>query len=61
MKKLILLFALNVVVIFSFSQNFQKLSQDYDAQMKNEKILYGHDTLVLEDKFFLPVFKNDDL
>jgi len=45
MKKFILIFALDVIVSFSYSQDFQKLNQDFEAQLKNEKILYGHDSI----------------
>ena len=45
MKKFILIFALDVIVSFSYSHDFQKLNQDFEAQLKNEKILYGHDSI----------------
>ena len=44
MKKLIMGFVFDVIVVMSFAQDFQKLNQDFEAKLKDEKILYGHDS-----------------
>jgi pimeloyl-ACP methyl ester carboxylesterase len=44
MKKIIILLAIGAFVDHSCAQDFQKLSQDFEAQLKNEAILYGHDS-----------------
>ncbi|HMH34690.1 MAG TPA: alpha/beta hydrolase [Puia sp.] len=46
MKKIIFLLAIGAIVDSSCAQDFQKLSQDFDAQLRNEAILYGHDSTV---------------
>jgi len=39
-----MLFVFEVVVVMSYPQDFQKLNHDFEAQLKDEKILYGHDS-----------------
>jgi pimeloyl-ACP methyl ester carboxylesterase len=45
MAKLFLLLAFGALVNSCYAQDFQKLSENFEAQLKNEKILYGHDSI----------------
>lgn len=42
MKQLLLLLVLQVVMLFAFAQDMQKVQQDFNAQMKSTS--YGHDS-----------------
>lgn len=46
MKKFLLFLVFETIGITSFTQDFQKMSQEFELQLKNEKILYGNDSTV---------------
>ena len=44
MKKIILLLVSQITICMAFSQDMQKIQQDFEAQLKNTKTPYGHDS-----------------
>jgi hypothetical protein len=44
MKKIILLLVSQITICMAFSQDMQKIQQDFEEQLKNTKTPYGHDS-----------------